>query len=81
MNQVPDFRREDFDHLLADHARLIALMNELEYHLYALGERPEDDPVTDCQRAAGGLIAALREVLFRHDQQVLPVLERAVRVP
>lgn len=71
--------RADFDSLVADHERLVGLINDLEYRLYALGERPDDAPLTACQQAAGALIAALREVLFRHDQQVLPLLEASVQ--
>jgi hypothetical protein len=79
MKPAPSLTRADFDGLVADHARLIGLMNDLEYHLYALGERPPEDPVAACQRAAGSLLGALREVLFRHDQQVLPVLESVLQ--
>lgn len=76
---MPSLDRADFDALLTDHARLIRLANELEYHLHAVGERPDDSPVTECRRAGGVLIGALRELLFRHDQEVLPALESMVR--
>ena len=75
MNPTPTIPRADFEGLLAQHQELIRLANELEYHLYRLGERTEPGPVSDCQQAAGALIGLLRNVLFRHDQQVLPVLE------
>jgi len=69
------FRRADFDHLVEEHQKLIELANQLEYRLYLLGEHPPGEPVADCQQAAGALIGLLRNVLFHHDQQVLPVLE------
>ncbi len=75
MNQTPTILRTDFEGLLAQHQELIRLANELEYQLYGLGEQVEPGPVSDCQQAAGALIGLLRTVLFRHDQQVLPVLE------
>jgi hypothetical protein len=67
--------RDDFELLLGQHRQLIRLANELEYHLYRMGGQPDPGPVTDCQQAAGALIGLLRTVLFRHDQQLLPVLE------
>lgn len=75
MNQPPTVPRTDFDELLAQHQELIRLANELEYQIYRLGEQAEPGPVSDCQQAAGALIGLLRTVLYRHDQQVLPVLE------
>jgi hypothetical protein len=77
LNPVPKLGREDFDQLVAEHQRLIHLANDLEYQLYWLGESPEH--VTACQQAGGALIDLLRHVLFRHDQQVLPVLETLVQ--
>ncbi|MBL8797488.1 MAG: hypothetical protein JNM56_26545 [Planctomycetia bacterium] len=75
MNQTPTMPRDDFDELLTQHQELIRLANDLEYQIYRLGEQSELGPVSDCQHAAGALIGLLRIVLFRHDQQVLPVLE------
>jgi hypothetical protein len=75
MNQTPTMPRNDFDELLTQHQELIRLANDLEYQIYRLGEQTELGPVSDCQQAAGALIGLLRTVLFRHDQQVLPVLE------
>jgi len=75
MNASPSIQRTDFEQLLKQHQELIRLANELEYHLYRLGEQPSSSPATDCQQVAGALIGLLRVVLFRHDQQVLPVLE------
>jgi hypothetical protein len=68
-------QRAEFEGLVADQSRLIALANELEYCLYAVGDRPDDEPVTACRQAAGALLGALRAILFRHDQTVLPLLE------
>jgi hypothetical protein len=71
----PVLSRAEFDQLLTEHSRLIELANELEYRLYLLGEHPSDSPIAQCQQAAGALIGSLRNVLFRHDQSVLPMLE------
>jgi hypothetical protein len=79
MNQKPTISQADFQELLAQHHKLIGLANELEFHLYRLGEPTEPGPVSDCQQAAGTLLGLLRTVLFRHDQQVLPILEAAAR--
>jgi hypothetical protein len=67
--------RSDFEQLLAEHGRLIRLTNELEFHLYQVGAEPTPEHITECQQAACALIGNLRSVLFRHDQQVLPILE------
>lgn len=75
MNQELTIPRADFEELLAQHQELVRLANELEYRLYCLGEPTAAGPVSDCQQAAGALIGQLRTVLFRHDQQVLPVLD------
>jgi hypothetical protein len=75
MNAPPTFARADFEQLLASHQRLIELANGLEYQLYRFGEAPGNERVTECQQAAGALVGLLREVLFRHDQQVLPLLD------
>lgn len=77
----PTIFRTDFEELLAQHQELIHLANELEFQLYRLGEPAEPGPVSDCQQAAGALIGLLRTVLFRHDQQVLPVLEALAGKP
>jgi hypothetical protein len=65
----------DFEQLLADQQQLIELANQLEYQLYRLGELSPDERVTDCQQAGGSLIGLLRNVLYRNDQQVLPLLD------
>jgi hypothetical protein len=49
-------------------------MNDLELHLYRLGE-VQDERVAACQQSAGALIGLLRDLLFRYDQEVLPILE------
>lgn len=67
--------RNEFDALLAEHQQLIELANDLELHLYRLGEEPPDERVAQCQQAAGALIGALRNMLFHQDQTVLPLLE------
>jgi len=69
----------DFEHLLAEHRQLIRLANDLEFHLYQMGEAPGPEQVNECRKAAGTLIGLLRQVLFRHDQQVLPLLEECYR--
>jgi hypothetical protein len=79
MTTPPPLRRADFDQLLAAHQRLIELANDLEYQLYRLGEVPGNERVTECQQAGGALIGLLRDVLFRHDQQVLPLLDALSR--
>jgi hypothetical protein len=43
-----------------------------------LGELPPDERVTACQQAGGALVGLLRNFLYRHDQQVLPVLEASI---
>jgi hypothetical protein len=76
MNPPATLRREEFDQLVAEHQRLIHLANDLECQLYRLSSSAEQ--ITACQQAGGALIGLLRHVLFRHDQQVLPVLETLV---
>jgi hypothetical protein len=71
----PSFSRADFEQLLGEHQRLIELANDLEYQLYRLGEQPGGSPAAACQQAAGALLGRLRDVLFRHDQQVFPLLD------
>lgn len=78
MNAIPPLQRADFDELLAEHQRLIHLSNELEYQVYRLGNDATPEHVTDCQQAASTLIGQLRNTLFRHDQQVLPILESLI---
>lgn len=68
--------RDEFEALLAEHQQLIELANDLELHLYRLGEEPPDERVARCQQAAGTLIGALRNMLFHQDQTVLPLLEQ-----
>jgi hypothetical protein len=75
MNDLPSFNRADFDTLVAAHRELVRLANELEYQLYRLGESPAADRVAECQQAGGALLGRVRDLLFRHDQQVLPMLE------
>jgi hypothetical protein len=75
----PAISRPDFDQFLAEQQQLIALTNELEYCLYALGEGPLTEPVQACQQSAGTLVGALRAFLFRQDQQVLPILDALSR--
>jgi hypothetical protein len=70
----PIFSRADFEQLLGAHQQLIDLANDLEYQLYRLGEQPVGSPAAACQQVAGALLGRLRDVLFRHDQQVLPLL-------
>jgi hypothetical protein len=70
--------RADFDRLVEEHRQLIRLTNELEFRLYQMGEAPAPEQAAECRQAAGTLIGLLRNVLFRHDQQVLPVLEGLV---
>jgi hypothetical protein len=71
----PSFARADFEQLLGAHQQLIELANDLEYQLYRLGEQPDGSPAAACQQAAGALLGRLRDVLFRHDQQVFPLLD------
>jgi hemerythrin-like domain-containing protein len=68
------FSRDKLDHLLSEHRRLIHLINDLEYRLYQIGE-PAEPAVRECQQAASALIGCLRDLLFRHDQEVFPALE------
>jgi hypothetical protein len=70
--------RTDFEQLLAEHAQTIRLANDLEYHLYRIGAEPAPEHVTACQQAGGALIRHLRTLLFRHDQQVLPLLDSLI---
>jgi hypothetical protein len=67
-----------FDDLLSAHRRLIDLTNHLEYCLYRI-DVPDKPAMSECQQAAGTLIGCLRDLMFRHDQQVFPVLEAALK--
>jgi len=71
----PSFSRAAFGQLLGAHQQLIDLANDLEYQLHRLGEQQVGSPAAACQQAAGALLGRLRDVLFRHDQQVLPLLD------
>jgi hypothetical protein len=75
MTGAEPLQRRDFDQLVAEHQQLIRLANELEFQLYQMGDAPGPEQVAECRQAAGDLIRLLRHVLFRHDQQVLPLLE------
>jgi hypothetical protein len=79
MSALPRLDRADFDQLVADHQEVVRLTNELELQLYRLGELADGERVATCQRAGGELIALLRNLLFRHDQQVLPLLDTLCR--
>jgi len=79
MSAPPRFDRAAFDRLVADHQEAVRLANELEYQLYRLGELADADRAAPFQRAGGELIGLLRNLLFRHDQQVLPLLEALCR--
>ena len=78
MNVQTTLSRADFEQLVEEHRQLIRLANELEYQLYRLGAAFTPEAATGCQHAAGELIGMLRQALFRHDQQVLPLLEEMV---
>jgi len=80
MNAMPPLTWPEFAQLLAEHEEVIRLANELEYQLYRLGADQDNKHVTDCQQAGGVLIGHLRNLLFRHDQQVLPMLEASLAV-
>lgn len=75
MSDTLTFARADFEGLVADHQELIRLANELEYQLYRLGDGAASEHVLECQQSGGALLGLLRAVLFRHDQQVLPLCD------
>lgn len=75
MIHCPTIERRDFEELLAQYWQLIQLANDLEFQLYSVGDNADPERVQACQQSAGALIKLLREFLFRHDQQVLPILE------
>ena len=78
MRVTSSIRRQDFELLLDEHRELIRLTNELEFQLYRLGEAATPEQVNECQQTAGNLVGLLRANLFRHDQEVLPVLESLI---
>jgi hypothetical protein len=71
----PPLTRPQFEALLQEQQVLVGLVNDLEYQLYCLGDTPTAERVGECRQAAGVLVGALREHLYRQDQQVLPLLE------
>jgi hypothetical protein len=79
MSSPPRLDRADFDRLVAEHQEVVRLANELELQLYRLGELADGAHVAPCQQAGGELIGLLRSLLFRHDQQVLPLLDALCR--
>ena len=78
MSPPVSLSRADFELLVAEHEEVIRLANELEYLLHRLGSCQHGERVTTCQQAGGALIGHLRDLLFRHDQQILPVLEASL---
>jgi hypothetical protein len=78
MSATPSIHRQEFEQLVDEHRQLIRLANELEFQLYRLGEAATPDHVSACQQVAGNLIGLLRTSLFRHDQEVLPLLESLI---
>lgn len=77
MSNEQPLSRDAFDELIREHQLLVHLANELELHVYEIGEQdaPSRERVTACQQAAGNLIGQLRQTLFRFDQQIYPLLE------
>ena len=75
MIKKAEYDRRQFELLLDDHQKMIDLINALELKLYSLGEAPEHSPIQECQQAGGLLISQLRNLLFRWDQEVLPLLD------
>ena len=78
MSGTLNITRENFERLLDEHRQLIHLAQQLEFQLYRLGEGATAERVGECQQVAGRLIGLLRANLFRHDQEVLPVLESLI---
>jgi hypothetical protein len=66
--------RGEFDRLVGDQDALVRSVNDLELSLYQLGD-PADECVAGCRNAAADVIARLRDLLFRWDQSVLPLVE------
>lgn len=77
--QLPEFSRNDFDHLIQEHERLIALANDVEYCLHALAGTASEERIGELQQSAGTLVSAIRDYLFRQDQLVLPVVDAVSR--
>ena len=75
MIKKAEYDRRQFELLLDDHQKMIDLINALELKLYSLGEAPDHSPIQECQQAGGLLISQLRNLLFRWDQEVLPLLD------
>ena len=75
MKKITEYDRSQFDNLIDDHQKMIDLINALELKLYSLGEAPDHSPIQECQQAGGLLISQLRNLLFRWDQEVLPLLD------
>lgn len=75
-NPVPGFSREDFESLLEEHQRLVALANEVEFYLHVLAGGSKEDTLQALQQSTGSLVSGLRTYLFRQDQQVLPLIDR-----
>jgi len=78
MSPLPSLTHADFEQLVAEHEEVIRLANELEYHLHRLWAVHDSERVTECQQAGGALIGHLRGLLFRYDQQILPILEASL---
>jgi len=76
MTESAPISRSEFTALLNEMQRLVAHVNDLEYHIHALGADVSGESAIYCQQAAGALIGLLRGFLFRLDQQVLPLLEQ-----
>jgi hypothetical protein len=75
MSRETSLSQADFEQLVAENHELFRRANDLEFQLYQMGDSPGPEQVQGCRRAAGNLIGLLRTVLFRHDQQVLPLLD------
>jgi hypothetical protein len=76
---LPEFSRNDFESLLGEHERLIALANDVEFCLHALAGGATEEHLQGLQQSAGTLVSALRNYLFRQDQLVLPVVDALSR--
>jgi hemerythrin-like domain-containing protein len=79
MTPTPTCTRGDFARLLAEHLRLIELVNDLELRLHALSGGQTEGTIQALQQAAGSLVDVLRTHLFRQDQVVLPLVESLCR--
>jgi hypothetical protein len=76
---LPEFHRSDFELLVDEHQRLIALANDVEFCLHALSGGVNEETIHALQQSTGGLVRVLRQYLFRQDQQVLPVVDTLSR--